>query len=147
MTRGSAGASLRRASRIAGLAYLLIKVRTAGLSILTVFLCLGTNVFCYLFFKSRYIPRAPAVWGMCAFMLTMTVTFADILLPNLAAVVQTVSLISVVLFEMVIGLWLPFTGVTIQRTDGLAPESVTPRQHGQGPARASAPFRSSCPPR
>jgi len=43
---------------------LLLSVRAAGLTTLTVFLCLGTIVFCYLFFKSRYIPRALAVWGM-----------------------------------------------------------------------------------
>ena len=48
---------------------LFLNVRNAGLNIVIVFLCLGTIVFCYLFFKSRYVPRILAAWGIFSFSL------------------------------------------------------------------------------
>ncbi len=122
---GGAGSSTGLApGQLPAFVELLLNVRAAGLEILTVFLCLGTIIYFYLFFKSRYIPRALAVWGMSAFTLMLTVTFAKILAPDLSPVMQTVSLIPVVLFELVIGLWLLFKGVNVQQTDSRVRESV-----------------------
>ena len=94
----------------------LLNVRAAGLSILTVFLCLGTIVFCYLFFASRYIPRWLAVWGMLASLLMLVVTFTDILLPTLPEAIPTASVVPFALFEVVVGLWLILRGVNVQRS-------------------------------
>ncbi len=121
---GGGHSAVLEGEQLQALVGLLLNVRTAGLEILTVFLCLGTIVFCYLLFKSRYVPRGLAVWGMLAFLLMLTNTFVSILSPNLPAMIQTVCLIPVALFEVVIGLWLLFKGVNVQQTDSRALESA-----------------------
>ncbi len=111
---GGAGSSTGLApGQLPAFVEMLLHVRAAGLEILTVFLCLGTIVFCYLFLKSRYIPRALSVWGMGACLFLLVVTFLGILSPDLPAVVNTVSVVPVVLFELAIGLWLLFKGVNL----------------------------------
>jgi hypothetical protein len=93
---------------------LLLNVRVAGLSILSVFISLGTIVFCYLFYRSRYIPRALSIWGMAAFLLMFVATIASILWPSLPSTVQNVAVIPVVVFEAVIGLWLLIRGIDVR---------------------------------
>jgi len=90
---------------------LFLKVRAAGLTVVIVFLCLGTIVFCYLFYKSRYIPRWLAIWGILAFFLMLVQSFAGILVPNNSLIVIGAPAI---LFEIFIGLWLLFKGINVQ---------------------------------
>jgi hypothetical protein len=90
---------------------LVLKVRSAGLTVVIVFLCLGTIVFCYLFYKSRYIPRWLATWGILAFFLMLVQSFAGILVPNNSLMVFGAPAI---LFEIFIGLWLLFKGINVQ---------------------------------
>jgi len=39
--------------------------------IIFAFLGLGSLIFFYLFYKSKYIPRAISIWGMCSFFLVI----------------------------------------------------------------------------
>ena len=57
--------------QLTALVGLFLEVRSAGLTIVIVFLCLGTIVFCYLFYKSKYIPRWLAIWGILSFLLML----------------------------------------------------------------------------
>ena len=111
---GGAHSTALETGQVRALVELLLGVRSAGLDILTVFLCLGTIVFCYLFFRSRYIPRALSVWGMLAFLLMLVVTFVGILVPSFPSMIQTISVIPVALFEVAIGLWLLIRGVSVR---------------------------------
>jgi hypothetical protein len=90
---------------------LFLNVRSAGLTVIIVFLCLGTIVFCYLFYKSRYIPRWLAIWGILAFSLMLIRSFAGILALNDSLMVFGVPAI---LFEIFIGLWLLFKGIDVK---------------------------------
>jgi Domain of unknown function (DUF4386) len=55
--------------QLQGLARLFVGARGLGFYIGFVFLGLGSAVFAYLLFKSRYVPRALPAWGMFASLL------------------------------------------------------------------------------
>jgi len=91
---------------------LLLDVNSAAISIVFVFLSLGSIVYCYLFYRSRYIPRVLAVFGILAFAITLVGTFAGILYPNDALMMFGAPAI---LFEITIGLWLWIKGIKVEQ--------------------------------
>ncbi len=110
-------------AQVQALVGLFLDVRSSAFSIVFVFLSLGSIVFFYLFFKSRYIPRILAVWGISAFSLMLVWPFLNILFPSYAAMVQPVVIAPAILFEIVIGLWLLIKGIDVQQWDDQAPAS------------------------
>ena len=91
---------------------LLLDVNSAAISIVFVFLSLGSIVYCYLFYRSRYIPRVLAVFGILTFTITLVGTFAGILYPNDALMMFGAPAI---LFEITIGLWLWIKGIKVEQ--------------------------------
>jgi hypothetical protein len=87
------------------------RVHGAGYLLGLVFFGLGSTVFCYLWFKSRYIPRGLAAWGIFSSLVTAIVTLAVMLFPNLAAFVMPVYLAPIFIFEVTLGLWLLVKGI------------------------------------
>jgi Domain of unknown function (DUF4386) len=71
----------------------------------------GSPVFCYLWLKSRYIPKALAVWGLVASAWIGICSFAFIVFPELQHVI-TIGYYGgpIFLFELTIGLWLLISG-------------------------------------
>jgi hypothetical protein len=102
---------------------LFLDVRSAALTLVFVFLSLGTIVFCYLFFKSKYIPRILAAFGIFSFLLMLIGSFVSILLPDYAAILQF-AFAPAALFEIVIGLWLLIKGVNVEQWEKRALESA-----------------------
>ena len=77
------------------------------------FLGLGSIVFFFLFYKSRYIPKAISIWGIISYTLVFLGSFISIIFDNNAYMIlgsQTI------LFEIFIGAWLMFKGVEIPST-------------------------------
>jgi hypothetical protein len=111
LVSGNGLLSVFSTEQLQALAMLFLDVRTAGLSVVIVFLCLGTIVFCYLFYKSRYIPRWLAIWGILSFLLMLVQSFAGILVPNKSLMIFGAPAI---LFEIAIGVWLLFKGINVQ---------------------------------
>jgi len=109
--------------QLQALVRLFLDVRSAALTLVFVFLSLGTIVFCYLFFKSKYIPRILAAFGIFSFLLMLIGSFVSILLPDYAAILQF-AFAPAALFEIVIGLWLLFKGVDVEQWDNRALESA-----------------------
>jgi hypothetical protein len=73
---------------------------------------LRSTVFCYLWFKSRFIPRALAAWGILASFLMGACAFAFIISPELANVLGVAIYgAPIVLFELTMGFWLLFNGL------------------------------------
>jgi len=95
----------------------LIDVRTAGLDIVLVFIGLGATVFCVLLFRSRYIPRPLAAWGIFTYVSMLGLAFVSILFPNHPLMLANVLYGVGALFELVLGLWLLFKGVDLQQGD------------------------------
>jgi hypothetical protein len=89
---------------------LCLAVSSAAMSIVFVFLCFGTLVFLYLFYKSRYIPRVLASLGILSFLLFLISTLINIIMPNNALMVLA---LPAILFEIIIGLWLIVKGINV----------------------------------
>ncbi len=97
--------------QLQALAYTFVRVHDAGYLLGLVFFGLGSTVFAYLWFKSRYIPRALAAWGILSSLVVAIVTLAIIVFPSLAAVVIPVYFAPIFIFEVTLGFWLLIKGI------------------------------------
>jgi hypothetical protein len=74
------------AKQLEALVYTLaVRVHGAGFNIGFVFLGFGSAVFAYLWFKSRYITKALAAWGIFSSLVLAIVTLAIMIFPSLGA--------------------------------------------------------------
>jgi hypothetical protein len=90
---------------------------------------LGSAVCSYLWFKSRYIPRALAAWGVISSVWCVTCAFAFIIFPDFAKTVNPWWFDSpMASFEMATGFWLLFKGL---RPSGMAEPAVALRKAGE----------------
>lgn len=94
-------------------ARLLISLDAGGNRIAALFFGLGSTLFCYLWFKSRYIPRLLAAFGILASLVPTFVPLSTIVFASLADVplrrARTGS--PIVIFEVIVGLWLLIKGI------------------------------------
>lgn len=90
---------------------LLFEVKAIGLNIVFAFLGLGSVMFCYLFYKTRFIPRSLAVFGMFSFILVFVESILVLLTPLKSLVITG---LPAILFEITIGIWLLTKGVKIE---------------------------------
>lgn len=95
------------------LARLFISARGSGFYIGFVFLGLGSVIFAYLLFRSRYVPRALAGWGIIASMLLSIGSIAVILSPWFAANASMVYMVPMFFYEVPLGLWFLIKGVSV----------------------------------
>jgi hypothetical protein len=111
------------ANRLQALARLSISAHADAYNVGLVFAGLRSTAFCYLWFKSRFIPRALAAWGMCASFLMGASAFSFIIVPELAKVVAVeVYGAPIFFFELTMGFWLLLRGL---RPSGAAPDRVS----------------------
>jgi len=74
------------------------------------FLGLGSIAYFVLFLKSKYIPKAISIWGICSYALVTLGAFISVVFGNNAYMIlgsQTI------IFEIFIGVWLLFKGVKV----------------------------------
>ncbi|MCM1986892.1 DUF4386 domain-containing protein [Methanococcoides seepicolus] len=104
----------------------LLNEHTALYSIPMVFLGLDMMVFSYLFFKSKYIPRILASFGILSFALIFIHALMYILAPEYATmpINQVLFWVPSGLFEIIIGLWLLFKGINVQQGDDYIEEAA-----------------------
>ena len=94
------------------LAPVLISVDRAGNRIAAIFFGLGSVLFCYLWFKSRFIPRVLAAWGVLSSLLPILAPLATIMVPGFDVPLRRArSGIPIIIFEVLLGLWLLLKGV------------------------------------
>jgi hypothetical protein len=97
--------------QLQALAYTFVGAHDAGYLIGMVFFGLGSTVFAYLWFKSRYIPRGLAALGIFASLLVAIVTLALMVFPTLAAVMIPAYFAPIAIFEVTLGFWLLIKGI------------------------------------
>jgi hypothetical protein len=86
---------------------------------------LASAVCSFLWFKSRFIPRALAAFGMISSVWCVFCAFAFIVFPDFSATVGASWFdMPLVLFEMALGVWLLFKGLSPTRLVG--PEITNP---------------------
>ena len=99
--------------RLKAFARLNLRANTDAYYVGLPFYAFSSTIFSYLWFKSRYIPRALAVFGMIASAWCVICSFAFIALPNFD---KTVNLWwfdtpMAVVFDLALGFWLLFKGI------------------------------------
>jgi hypothetical protein len=82
--------------------------------IVAVFLGLGSTMFNYLFYKSGYIPKILAGWGIFASLLLLISQFAIIVFPAVEKKIIPACYGPIALDEIALGLWLLFKGAKIR---------------------------------
>jgi hypothetical protein len=112
------------AEQLQALAGLFLNVRNAALDIVLIFVGLGGTVFCYLFFKSKYVPGILAAWGIFTYLSMLVLALINILLPNRPEMIEIVLFALGAFFEIIFGFWLLFKGVNFHRGDVHASGSV-----------------------
>jgi len=111
---------------------LFLDVRGAGLDVVLIFIGMGGTVFCYLFYKSRYIPRILAVWGILTYLTMLIISFVSILSPDLPETIKLAFYAPGGLFEITVGFWLLFKGVNVQQWNHHAAASSAGQSMAQG---------------
>jgi hypothetical protein len=110
--------------QLQALAYTFVRAHDAGYLIGLVFFGLGSTVFAYLWFKSRYIPRA-----LASSLVVAIVTLAIMVFPSLAAVVIPVYFVPIFIFEVTLGIWLLVKGIGLVPVhDSSRPKVMISRQ-------------------
>src|SRR5712691_1435264 len=111
------------ANQLPALARLSVGAHGAAYNVGLVLAGLRSTAFCYLWFKSRFIPRALAAWGMLASFLMGGCAFSFIIFPELAKVVGVLIYgAPIFFFELTMGFWLLLRGL---RLSGAPPDRVS----------------------
>lgn len=99
--------------QLQALARLLISLDAGGNRVAALFFGLGSTLFCYLWLKSRYIPRVLAAWGILASLVPTFIPLSTIVFASLADVPlrRARTGIPIVIFQVAIGLWLLIKGI------------------------------------
>lgn len=97
--------------RLQSLARLFISARGLGFDVGFVFLGLGSTVFAFLLFKSRYVPRVLAGWGIFSSLALAIGSLAVILFPWFSANASMIYMVPMFFYEVPLGLWFLVKGV------------------------------------
>jgi len=103
--------------RLQALARLYLRARFDEYYFGLLFWGLGSTIWSYLWFKSNYIPRALAAFGVIAYAWAATCSLAFIVFPGYSKVVNLWWFDSAMgIFEIATGSWLLFRGLRPERT-------------------------------
>jgi hypothetical protein len=112
LLNGSDQSAMFESDQLQALVGLFLNVRTAGLDFVLVFVGLGGTVFCYLFYRSKYVPKILAVWGIVTYVSMFLLGFVSMLFPNHPTILETIPYALGGLFELIFGLWLLIKGIS-----------------------------------
>jgi hypothetical protein len=94
----------------------LLTARAVGFDVAVFFLSLGTIVYCWLLYTSRYVPRLLAGLGIAAFVIMLLATGVSLLLPQYQDLTR-IGWAPGIVFEVAIGLWLLLKGIRTAPVD------------------------------
>lgn len=88
------------------------KAYTVGFNISSILFSIGSFIFFYLFFKSKYIPSIISVFGMFASVMVTVVSFTTLIFPGHSGVIQ-LGWIPIFIAEITLAFWLLFKGLKL----------------------------------
>ena len=94
-------------------ARLLVSVDTAGNRVAALFFGLASTLFCYLWFRSRYVPRLLAAWGILASLVPIIIPLSTMMLPAWQDFYlrRARTGTPIAIFGIVVGFWLLMKGI------------------------------------
>jgi len=92
---------------------LFLDARYSGLDIVLMFIGVGGTIFCYLFYKSNYVPRFLAGWGIITYLSMLLLSFISLLSPDIPETYKIIFYVPGGLFELIFGFWLLLKGVKL----------------------------------
>ena len=96
---------------------LFLDIRGSGLDIVLMFIGVGGSVFCYLFYKSNYVPKFLACWGIFTYLSMLFLSFASLISSDISETFKMVFYIPGGLFELIFGFWLLFKGINVKNSN------------------------------
>ena len=90
------------------------KAYTIGFNISSILFSIGSLIFFYLFYKSKYIPGIISVFGLFASVMVTIVGFAILISPSHSGLIQF-GWIPMFIAEITLGFWLIFKGLRSSR--------------------------------
>ncbi len=95
----------------------LLNARVNGLYIILFLVGLGGTLFLFLFYKSFFIPRTLSIWGMFTYVSMLILSLLTILFPESPDSIKFVLYGMGTLFEITIGCWLLFKGISFREME------------------------------
>ena len=92
---------------------LFLDIRISGLDIVLMFVGVGGTIFCYLFYKSNYVPRFLAGWGIFTYLSMLLLSIIGLLSADLPETYKIIFYVPGGLFELFFGFWLLIKGVKL----------------------------------
>lgn len=99
------------ADRLHALASIYLGAHGAGYNTADMFLGLGSTVFAYLWFRSGYIPKVLAAWGVFSSLLVAICTLTFVIFPHFEDIADPVCYVPIAIFELTMGFWLLIKGL------------------------------------
>lgn len=99
------------AQRLHVMARLSVGAHGAAYQLGLFFFAFGSTLFCYLWLRSRYIPRALAGLGVFSSALVGICAYLFILFPELIGIASPTCYAPIFFFELIIGFWLLLKGL------------------------------------
>ena len=100
------------ANQLHSLVTLALNMQGLGMNVGFILLGLGSAVFAYLLLKSRYIPKALAVWGIFSSLVLAIATLAIIVFPGFG-IMGLAYMMPMGIYEVGLGLWLLVKGIRV----------------------------------
>jgi len=99
------------------------KLGGVGYYLLLITMGIGAVAYCYLLYISRYIPRFLAIWGIITYSTMIAYGFINIIVHNPPSELAY-AMAPGALFEVTIGLWLAFKGISVKKSQTALTGSV-----------------------
>lgn len=88
----------------------LLHARGASLDLILFFVGIGGTIFCYLFFRTRYVPRLLSGWGMATYLSMLLLSLVSMTFPGHPTILEVVFYGLGTAFEVSFGAWLLLRG-------------------------------------
>ncbi len=92
----------------------LLELRPVALDVVLIFIGMGGSVFFVLFFRSNYIPRWLAAWGIVTYLTMFALSLTSLMAP-ISEETRLLFYAPGVVFEVTVGCWLLIKGVRLHR--------------------------------
>jgi hypothetical protein len=121
LLRGAGSMQALSPEQLPAFAGFFISLDTAGNRIGALFFGLGSTAFCYLWFRSRYIPRVLAIWGIASSLLPTIAPLATMMLPGWQEAYlhfrRARTGTPITIFDVLLGFWLLVKGISAPRAE------------------------------